>query len=56
MGFPEPVTLAEVINLLVHSVTRNVFIKLKSNWNNNAWDLGNIEYASEILNQQARVK
>lgn len=31
MGFPEPVTLAEVINLLAHSVMRNVFIKLKSN-------------------------
>lgn len=50
MGFLETVTLAEVINLLAYSVTRNVFIKLKSNWSNNAWDLGNIGYASEILN------
>lgn len=31
MGFLETVTLAEVINLLAYSVTRNVFIKLKSN-------------------------
>lgn len=29
MGFPEPVILAEVINLLAYSVTRNVFIKLR---------------------------
>lgn len=54
--FLETVTLTEVINLLAYSVAKNASIKLNSNWNIKAWDLGNIEYASEILNYQARVK